>query len=120
MQERLQIVFGLERRLRESEGRQKQEIAACNSAMDKLKSHLRSEYTQKVDAFRLCFNMQLDCCEKLFDPKSHKVGETINAANPKLPPEVQCLSNMYSWQQKVQAQQLNDRDHLNAWFSELE
>lgn len=45
----------------------------------------------------LCYNLQIDCCEMLFNPRTHKLGQKITYKNPKNRPEVQHLVNLYEW-----------------------
>ena len=62
-----------------------------------MERYVITDYFSKEDVYRLCYNMQVDLAEHLFDLESHKIGEKINAKNPKTAPELQSMLNLYDW-----------------------
>jgi hypothetical protein len=67
----------------------------------------------------LCYNLQIDCCEMLFNPRTHKLGQKITYKNPKNRPEVQHLVNLYEWQIRMNRKNLNKQFELDRWMVSL-
>lgn len=60
--------------------------------------------------------MTVECFEDIFDPKTHKVGQKINAKNPKNVLELQCLVNLVDWQIKNNKKKLHQQFELDRWM----
>jgi hypothetical protein len=75
----MKVFYSFEQRLKFAENNHKSDLVALTLGISDLKRSIFDSYYTKEEVFRLCYNLQIDCCEALFDPKSHKVGEKITA-----------------------------------------
>ena len=94
-------MLGFEKRLLDCENGHKSDIVGLKLQIQDLERFVITDYFTKEDTYRLCYNLQVDCAEHLFDPKSHKIGEKISSDNPKNAPELQSKLNLYDWQIKM-------------------
>lgn len=86
------------------------------SDLKKLTSNM---YFNKLETYRLAYNMTVECIEMLFDPKTHKTGQKINANNPKNVVEIQCLVNLTNWQLRMNRKKLFQQFELDKYVADL-
>ena len=56
------------------ENNHKSDRISLSLGISDLKKHVSQMYYNKVENYRLSYNMTVDCMKMLFDPKTHKTG----------------------------------------------
>jgi hypothetical protein len=85
---RMKIFYTFEQRLKYAEDNHKSDLVALTLGISDMKKNIYDSYYTKEEVYKLCYNLQIDCCEMLFNPRTHKIGERITFKNPKNVPEV--------------------------------
>ena len=115
----MKVFYSFDQRLKYAENNHKSDLVALTLGISDLKRSIVESYYNKEEVYRLCFNLQVDCCEAIFDPVTHKVGQKITAKNPKAVPEVQHLLNLYDWQIRTNRKNLSKQFELDRWMQAL-
>ena len=107
----MDVVLTYEPRLNLLENQAKSDLIAVTLKLEQVRKE-SAHHIKKVDAFKMCYGLQVDMMKTVLDQRTHRSGLPPTPQNLKRDPEVQSLLNLYEWQQRIVAE--------NHMFDEVE
>ena len=99
----MDVVLTYEPRIDLLENQAKSDLLSVTAKLEQVRREAQN-HIKRVDAFKMCYGLQVDMMRTVLDPKTHRPGLPPTPQNPKRDTEIQSLLNLFDWQKQIAAE----------------